>query len=191
MTHILCQFCFPYWKGRYSDRKEISEYQIRYDFVVWYYTSCAVHNTYLWILKVCLYMMRQAARLTFDMLLRKLLCDTSIYMISSCRTQLLHLIHVAAVCSVGVLHGKLLAKTCVTQQFRSKTVLKRADCWHPGSQQLCVCCEHTQHCHFSFVVRLSYLSCTTCCVLCKDIFILNKYCIQVLLNYLNSSFVRK
>ena len=53
---------------------------------------CSCHVT----VKVRLHGTRQAARLARDMLQRDLLCGNSIYMVSSCRTRLLHIIHVSA-----------------------------------------------------------------------------------------------
>ena len=57
-------------------------------------------------LKVRLHGRRQAARLARDMLQRDLLCGNSVYMISSCRARLLHIIHVSVVSEVGVLQEK-------------------------------------------------------------------------------------
>ena len=65
------------------------------------YTSCiryiipVIINSQL--LKVCLHGTRQAAQLTRDMLQRDLLRGNSVYMVGSCRAQLLHIIHVSAV----------------------------------------------------------------------------------------------
>ena len=71
-------------------------------------------------LKVRLHGTRQAARLARDILQCNLLRGNSVYLVSSCRARLLHIIHVSAVFGVGVLQRKLrqlLAIECAARQL--------------------------------------------------------------------------
>ena len=80
--------------------------------------DCDISKAYC--LKVHLHRVREAARLVSDMLQRDLMRGNSVYMVGSCRTQLLHIIHVSAFFGVGVLQRKLrqlLATACAARQL--------------------------------------------------------------------------
>ena len=84
------------------------------------YLHTSINVRFPSILKVRLHGVRQAARLTRDMLQCDLLRGKSIYLVGSCGAQLLHIIHVSAVFGVSVLQRKLrqlLATACVARQL--------------------------------------------------------------------------
>ena len=71
---------------------------------------------YMLRLKVRFHGTRQATRLVRNMQ-RDLLHSNSIHMVGSCRTLILHIIHVSAVFEVGVLERNLLAIACAVRYF--------------------------------------------------------------------------
>ena len=88
----------------------------------WYPLTHQTEWYIMWLItiKVLLHETRQAARLARDMLQRDLLRGNSVYMVGSCRTRLLHIIHVSAFFGVGVLQRKLrqlLATACAARQL--------------------------------------------------------------------------
>ena len=74
-------------------------------------------------LKVRLHGRRQTTRLARDILQRDLPHGNSVYMVGSCRTRLLHIIHVSAVSEVGVLQANCSRQPVLRGNFMFKLKL--------------------------------------------------------------------
>ena len=124
------------------------------------------------VLKVRLHGRRQAARLARDMLQRDLLRGNSVYMVGSCRAQLLHIIHVSAVSEVGVLQEKCSRQPVPRGNYKFKLKmppglaavarLLRAACCRVNAPVVFLC--------FYFAAQLSCRSRAACRVPCKRSF---------------------
>ena len=97
--------------------------------------------------KVRLHGTRQAGRLARD-----LLCGNSVYMVSSCRARLLHIIHVSTF-FWGRCSSKKTEATARDSMCRAAIISSDVNCC-PGSQQSRVCCVQGVTCKRSCCILM-------------------------------------